>query len=115
MKIFLLTKPQIFLILTRVPIKWILAASTRKLTSTNKETELHSDKVKKDSYNLKGQKKVIVFNQEKFESRFQMPERLGTQHDVKSIKKTFKSIGWLVKVYNDLTVSGKPSKKPKKV
>ena len=59
-----------------------------------------------DRYNLKGWKQAIVFNQEKFEPRFGLSTRHGTQHDVNSIKKTFESLGWLVDVYTDLTVSG---------
>ena len=74
-----------------------------------KEPELNPshDETKKDSdwYNLGGWKQVIIFNQEKFEFRQGVPDRHGTQHDVNSIKKTYKSLGWRIKVCNDLTIS----------
>lgn len=58
------------------------------------------------SYNLEGWKQVIIFNQYKFDSRFEVSNRDGTEYDVESIKNTFESIGWNVEVYNDLTVAG---------
>lgn len=58
------------------------------------------------SYNLEGWKLAIIFNQYKFESRFEYPDRDGTEHDVESITNTFEAIGWNVETYNDLTVEG---------
>lgn len=57
----------------------------------------------KDSlhYNIKGCKKVIVFNHRKFQSRFQLNERKGTELDVAAIKSTFKCLKWEVEVHND--------------
>ena len=61
----------------------------------------------KDSphYVLDGVKQVIIFNQKKFAQRLGLGERRGTEVDVKSIQKTFKSLDWSVDLYNDLKVS----------
>jgi len=56
-------------------------------------------------YNLKGPKRVIIFNHKKFASRFHLNERKGTELDVSAIKSAFKSISWDTEVYNDPTVS----------
>lgn len=54
-------------------------------------------------YDITGLKKVIIFNHKRFHSRFDLTERRGTEHDVKSIKKTFTSLKWEVQVCNDYT------------
>ena len=56
-------------------------------------------------YNLNGVKQVIVFNHLSFEQRFQLAERTGTAIDVDSIRKTFSTLNWKVKVHHDLTVA----------
>ena len=72
----------------------------------NKRESVSDTKKDPHRYNLEGWKQGIIFNQEKFEPRFGLSTRYGTHHDVNSITKTFKSLGWLVDVYTDLTVSG---------
>ena len=56
-------------------------------------------------YNLNGLKQVIVLNHLSFAQRFQLPERTGTAFDVDSIRRTFKSLNWKVKIHHDLTVA----------
>ena len=50
---------------------------------------------------LSGPKRVIIFNHKKFQSRFQLNERKGTELDVNAIKGTFKALNWSIDVYND--------------
>lgn len=52
-------------------------------------------------YDIQGPKRVIIFNHKKFQSRFQLNERKGTELDVNAIKGTFKALNWSIDVYND--------------
>ena len=46
---------------------------------------------------------MIVFNHKKFDARFQLNERKGTEADVTYIESTFTRLGWDVQVLNDQT------------
>jgi len=61
----------------------------------------------KDSryYVMEGVKKVIIFNHKKFQQRLNLGDRKGTEVDVRSIQKTFKSLDWEIDLHNDLTVA----------
>jgi len=64
-----------------------------------------TDRLEHSYYLGEGVKKVIIFNQQTFASRLKLNPRRGTDVDVRSIEKTFKSLGWQIQLYNDSTVS----------
>ena len=52
-------------------------------------------------YNLDGPKLAIIFNHQEYCEWFELKPRRGTEVDVAAIETTFRSLGWVVDLYND--------------